>query len=101
MEQFSVECIACQKTIGEATRAESIPLAVAHLQQHHRAVKFPDPALGLIRLHPFYTLEVLSTTQIEPTTATEAAAAQGSTPEVKAPGDSSEEHTAEPPAVQN
>ncbi len=66
MEKFSIECLACHREVGEGTRAESIPLAVSHLQQHHRAVKFPEDALPLIRLHPFYSLEVISATVIEP-----------------------------------
>lgn len=101
MERFSVECLACQRNIGEATRAESVPLAVAHLQQHHRAVGFPHPALELIRLHPFYTLDVLSTTNVEPQPADAAAAAQGSSPGDITPGASGERSEADPPADQN
>ena len=101
MERFSIECQACHREVGEGTRAESVPLAVSHLQQHHRAVGFPTPALSLIRLHPFYSLEVVSATEIEPLSETAAGPATSQQPEGGAAGGESGGGASGPPVTQN
>lgn len=101
MERFSIECTGCQKRIGEATRQEAIPTAMAHLHKAHRPVALPHPGLDLIKLHPFYTLDVLAQTEVNTSPEAEPATQTSQPPDGEAPGGSGNGEQPGPPESQN
>jgi hypothetical protein len=101
VEKFSIECTGCGCHFGSFARADAMREAVDHLTKKHRLVKFPHPALEMVRLHPHYTLQVVSASDVSLAPATEADPGTIISPEGGAPGEGGGGGTTGAPTTEN
>lgn len=101
MERYEIKCAACRKPVGQATKENAVQVAVSHVRRVHRLVKFPHPALDLISLHPFYTLDVLSQQDVSIQHASEQDETKTNAPPEDPAGENGNGETPAPPTNEN